>query len=74
MTPAKENRDRKAMLHRLKKRGITPENFPWELDQMTDQEITFMLDLTEGKGMMDDMRRAQPEQTDRQYAEFIRDF
>ena len=74
MNPAKEYRDRRAMLHRLNKRGITPDNFPWELDRMTDEEITFMLDLTEGKAIMDEMRKAQPEQTDRQYAEFIRDF
>jgi len=58
----------------LNERGITRDNYHLHLDEMTDSEITAMLDWTEGKEYMDEMRKAYPQQTDRTYAEFNRDF
>ena len=63
----------KATVEELKQRGIKKGNFHLHLDEMTDEEITVMLDLTEGKAYMNEVRNAYPKQTDRTYAEFIRD-
>ena len=58
----------------LAARNITKKNFLWRLKKMTDEEITVMLDLTEGKGLMADQRKAQPTLSDREYAETLRDW
>lgn len=61
------------MLESLKSRGITQKNFPWKLDQMSDEEVTFMLDREPGKEQLDTMRK-DPVFSDRSWAEFLRDF
>lgn len=58
----------------LEKRGITEENYHLHLEEMSDQEISAMLDLTEGKSVMEEQRKAQPSLTDRRLAEILRDF
>ena len=74
MTLAEQKHREKETLSRLKSRGITQDNFPWKLDEMSDPEITLMLDLTEGKAYMDEDRKAYPNESDRTRAEFLRDF
>ena len=58
----------------LSERGITRDNYHLHLGEMSDSEITAMLDLTEGKEYMDEIRETYPKQSDRTYAEFLRDF
>jgi hypothetical protein len=57
----------------LNERGITRDNYHLHLNEMEDSEITAMLDLTQGKEEMDRIRKAYPKQSDRTYAEFLRD-
>lgn len=56
----------------IQQKGLTRENYLFHLDEMTDQEITYMLDLDEGKALMDERRAAMPNETDRSWAEFLR--
>lgn len=58
----------------LAARGIKKGNYHLHLNKMTDEEITVMLDLTEGKKLMDEHRKAQPTLSDRSYAETLRDW
>ena len=58
----------------IKAKGLTPDNYLWHLDEMTDEEITYMLDQEPGKERLDEERKAQPEISDRTQAEFYRDF
>ena len=55
-------------------RGITEDDYHLHLDEMTDEEITLMLNITEGYDYMESIRKAQPKMTDRTYAEILRDF
>ena len=70
---AKAKHQERETIYRLSQRGITKGNYHLHLNEMSDQEITIMLDITEGKANMDSIRRAYPKQTDRTYADFIRD-
>lgn len=73
MTLAEQKHRERATLSRLKFRGIVQENWLDHLDEMSDSEITLMLDLTEGKAYMDEDRKAYPKMSDRTRAEFLRD-
>ena len=61
-------------LEEMKAAGITKRTFIHHLDEMTEDEIALMLDLSEGKKYMESVRKACPEETARTYAEFERDF
>ena len=77
MTPqqmARARRDSEAALCRLKKRGITQENWLQNLDNMSDSEITEMLNLRPFRKRLDEERKAQPSLTDRDRAECLRYF
>lgn len=56
----------------IQARGLNLDNYLEHLDEMTDEEITYMLDLDEGKALMDERRAAMPNETDRSWAEFLR--
>ena len=58
----------------LKKRGITQRNWLRHLDEMTDEEITYMLDHEPNAAEIAEARKAQPNISDRTMAEFMRDF
>jgi hypothetical protein len=58
----------------IQQKGLTLDNYLFRLDEMTDEEITYMLDLDEGKALMDEARAAQPNLSDRKRAEFMRYF
>lgn len=58
----------------LKGRGINPENWLWHLDEMTDREISYMLEQEPGVGRLNEERLIYPCWKDRLHAEFIRDF
>ena len=58
----------------IKAKGLTLDNYLWHLDEMTDEEITYMLDQEPGKEQLDEERKAQPNISDRTRAEFYRDF
>ena len=58
----------------LKKRGITQRNWLRHLDEMTDEEITYMLDHEPDATLIAEARKAQPSISDRTRAEFLRDF
>ena len=53
----------------LSERGITQDNWLNHLKEMSDEEITAMLDIDPRHKMWEDSRRANPEITDRQRAE-----
>ena len=52
---------------------INENNWLLRLSEMTDEEISAMLDKTEGKALMDEMRTSDPKHSDRSYAEWLRD-
>ena len=60
----------------LSERGITKNNWLEHLDEMEDSEITAMLNIDSGvsRKRLDEERKAQPDLTDRMYAEGMRDF
>ncbi len=58
----------------IKAKGITRENYPWRTDEMTDEEITYMLKLDEGEANYRELHKAHPKTVDREYVEFMRDF
>ena len=58
----------------LEKRGITRENWLDNLDQMTDSEITVMLNLRPDKKILDESRKASPSISDRNRAEAMKYF
>lgn len=58
----------------IQARGLNLDNYLEHLDEMTDEEISYMLDLDEGKALMDEARAAQPNLSDRKRAEFMRYF
>lgn len=58
----------------LEKRGIDKNNWLWKLDEMTDREISYMLDQEPARGRRDEERIACPEMTDRTRAEFMSAF
>lgn len=58
----------------LEKRGINLENWLRHLDEMTDREISYMLDQEIGTGRREEDRIVHPEASEREYAEFMRDF
>lgn len=58
----------------FKSRGITQENWLQHLDELTDEEITYLLDQEPGKERLDEERKADPNISDRTRAEFMRDF
>ncbi len=55
----------------LEKRGINQENWLWRLDEMTDREISYMLDQEPGIGRRNEGRIVHPEASEREYAEFM---
>ena len=57
----------------LREKKIDERNWLRHLDEMTDREITFMLEQQPGKNGLDLNRRAHPEISDRIRAEFMRD-
>lgn len=64
----------KSPFRELQERGITQENWLNHLDEMTDEEITPMLNR-EVKGMLPSLeaaRKARPEITDRERAETMK--
>ena len=58
----------------LEERGIGPDNWLRHLDEMTDREISYMLDQQPCIGRLNEERIVYPEATDRACAEFARDF
>ena len=56
------------------KKGINQENWLDHLNEMTDREISYMLDQEPGIGKMNEMRHVYPEMDEREYAEFKRYF
>ena len=58
----------------IKNKGLTMDNYLQHLDEMTDEEITFMLNQEPGRERLDEERKARPSITDRSRAEFLRDF
>ena len=58
----------------LKKRGITQRYWLWHLDEMTDEEITYMLDHEPDAAEIAEERKAQPDISDRTRAELLRAF
>ena len=58
----------------IKAKGLTLDNYLQHLDEMTDEEITFMLNQEPGRKRLDEERKARPDITDRSRAEFLRDF
>lgn len=61
-------------MKRFTDRGINQDNWLWHLDELTDGEITFLLDRELGKAKLDEERKADPNISDRTYAEYLRDF
>lgn len=61
------------MLEDILSRGITQEDWPWHLDQLTYEEVTFMLNREPGRKQLDTMRKS-PAFSDRAWAEILRDF
>ncbi len=58
----------------IKKKGLTLDNYLQRQDEMTDEEITYMLNQEPGRARLDEERKAWPSITDRSRAEFLRDF
>ena len=58
----------------LRKKEINERNWLRHLDEMTDSEITYMLEQQPGKDGLDRNRKDHPEIPDRIRAEFLRDF
>ncbi len=58
----------------LEKRGINPDNWLQNIDEMSDREISYMLDQEPGIGRRNEERIVYPESSEREYAEFMRDF
>lgn len=58
----------------IRAKGLTMENYLDHLDEMTDEEIAFMLNQEPGRERLDEERRADPSISDRTWAEFLRDF
>ena len=58
----------------IQAKGLTLDNYLQHLDEMTDEEITYMLNQEPGKERLDEERAADPSITDRTRAEFMRDF
>lgn len=61
-------------LEGLREKHIDERNWLKHLDEMTDREITFMLEQHPGKAELDLNRKKHPEISDRVRAEFLRDF
>lgn len=55
-------------------RGINQDNWLQHLNELTDEEITFLLDREPGKERLDEERKADPSISDRTRAEYLRDF
>lgn len=58
----------------IKAKRLTRDNWLNHLDEMTDEEITYMLDREPDAVRIAEERKAQPEISDRTTAEFMRDF
>lgn len=58
----------------IKLKGLTQDNWLEHLDEMTDEEITYMLDREPDAKVIAEERKAQPSLSDRTRAEFLRDF
>ena len=58
----------------LEERGINPDNWLQHIGEMTDREISYMLDQEPGTGRRNEERIVHPESSDRELAEFMRDF
>lgn len=58
----------------IQAKGLTPDNYLQHLDEMTDEEITHMLNQEPGRKRLDEERKAWPSLSDRSRAEFLRDF
>ena len=58
----------------IKLKGLTQGNWLEHLDEMTDEDITFMLDKEPDAKRIAEERKAQPSLSDRTRAEFLRDF
>lgn len=58
----------------IKAKNLTMDNYLDHLGEMTDEEITYMLNQEPGRKRLDEERRARPDITDRTRAEFLRDF
>lgn len=58
----------------IKAKRLTQDNWLNHLDEMTDEEITYMLDREPDAVRIAEERKAQPEISDRTTAEFMRDF
>lgn len=58
----------------IKAKRLTRDNWLNHLDEMTDEEITYMLDTEPDAVRIAEERKAQPEISDRTTAEFMRDF
>ena len=58
----------------IKLKGLTQDNWLEHLDEMTDEEITYMLDREPDAKVIAEERKARPSLSDRTRAEFLRDF
>ena len=58
----------------IKAKRLTRDNWLNHLDEMTDEEITYVLDREPDAVRIAEERKAQPEISDRTTAEFMRDF
>jgi hypothetical protein len=58
----------------IQTRGLNLDNYLERLDEMTDEEITYMLNQEPGREKLDEERAACPEISDRTRAEYLRDF
>lgn len=64
----------KELIAGMAERGILFNNYLSHLDEMTDEEITAMLNREPRRDGLEEERKAQPSITDRTRAEFMRDF
>lgn len=69
-----ENNKKIPLPEQIRAKGLTMDNYLDHLDEMTDEEITYMLNQEPGRELLDAQRRADPSISDRTHAEFLRDF
>lgn len=69
-----ENNKNIPLPEKIRAKGLTMDNYLDHLDEMTDEEITFMLNQEPGRERLDEERKADPSISDRTWAEFLRDF
>lgn len=69
-----ENNKKIPLPDQIRAKGLTMDNYLDHLDEMTDEEITYMLNQEPGRKRLDEERKADPSISDRTRAEFLRDF